>query len=276
MKVTFVADSTLGLAPERAAGLGIHVVPARVRVGELDLADYLEIRPGEVVRAFTRGIPLGTSAPSPSTFAETFEVLLGSHDRVVAVTASKYLSAIHQSAVLAAESFGDRVLVLDSLALSAGLRFVIEAVRRWLAEGLPFEKIAPRAEAYAAGIVGWILPRSLEALRRSGRIRGLAHAAGRALGVLPILELRDGRLRAVGRVRGFGRGLDELVRRYRPFAPRRVALAHVEDPETAERLARALSAVGAKVDPRTHDAGAAVAVHGGPGTVGILVDPGDA
>ncbi len=276
MRVAFVADSTLGLAPARARELGIHVVPARVRIGEADLADYLEATPEAVARAFAEGLPIATSAPPPGAFAEAFRRLLEAHDRVVAVTVSRRLSGTFDSARLAARDFGGRVLVLDSMALNAGLRFLIEAARRWLAEGEAFEGIPARAEAYARRIVGWILPASLEGLFRSGRIGNLTHVLGRVLRVLPVLELKEGRLEAAGRVRGFSRGVRELARRYRPLAPRRVALAHAENPRAVAELQAAVEALGGRVDPIVHDAGAAVAAHGGPGSVGLIVDPGDA
>ena len=273
MRVAFVADSTLGLPPERARALGIAVVPVRVRIGERDLADYLEATPAMLARAFEEGRPIATAAPPPAAFATAFERLLNDHDRVVAVTVSRRLSGTFESARLAARSFGARVLVLDSMALNAGLRFLIEAARRWLAEGLAFEALPARAEAYARGIAGWILPASLEGLYRSGRIGNLTRAVGQVLRVLPLLELREGRLFAAGRVRGFARGVGALATRYRPYAPRRVALAHAENPRAVARLKEAIEALGGRVDPIVHDAGAAVAAHGGPGSIGLIVDP---
>jgi len=273
LKVAFVADSTLGLNPGRAKALGIHLVPARVRIGKRDLADYLEASPAEVARAFAEGRPIQTSAPAPGAFAEVFERLLAEHDRVVAVTVSRKLSGTFESASLAARPFGGRVLVLDSMALNAGLRFLIEAARRWLAEGLAFEALPARAEAYARRIVGWILPASLEGLYRSGRIGNLTRVVGKVLRVLPVLELREGRLYAAGRVRGFSRGIQALARRYAPLAPRRVALAHAENPRAIAELREAIEALGGQVDPIVHDAGAAVTAHGGPGSIGLIVAP---
>ncbi len=123
MRVAFVADSTLGLDPGRAKDLGIHLVPTRVRIGRRDLADYLEASPAE-------GHPIQASGPAPGAFAGVSERLLAEHDRAVAVTVSRQLSGTYESASLAARSFGGRVLFLGSMALNAGIRFLIEAARR--------------------------------------------------------------------------------------------------------------------------------------------------
>ncbi len=70
-----------------------------------------------------------------------------------------------------------------------------------------------------------------------------------------------------------GRGPRPLLR---PPRPQRAALAHAENPRAIAELKAAIEAVGGRVDPIVHDAGAAVTAHGGPGSIGRILVPEDA
>jgi len=273
VKVLYAADSTLGLSPERARALGIEVVPVTVTIGEQTLKDYVEADPRVILDALARGERVTTSGPSPETLAHRFESWLGSHDRVVLATVSSELSVTYSTARLAARPFGKRVAVLDSRSLNAGLRFTLERARYELARGTPFETLAQAVAPFTARIGGWILPGSLTALYRSGRIGGLTRMIGGILSLLPLIELKEGRLAAAGRVRGWRSGVRRIVRLARAMQPSRVVLAHAEHPKAVEALKAQLASAGVRVDPIVHDAGAAVTVHGGAGSIGVLVLP---
>ncbi len=273
MRVVYAADSTLGLSPERARALGIEIVPVTVTIGERNLEDYVEAHPRAILEALARGERVTTSGPSPENLARRFESWLSSHERVVLATVSSALSGTYNAARLAARAFGGRVAVLDSRSLNAGLRFTLERARYELARGTPFEALEQAVAPFTAGIGGWILPGSLVALHRSGRIGGLTRMVGGLLSLLPLIELKGGRLVAAGRVRGWRSGLRRIVRLVRAVRPSRAVLAHADNPEAVIELRTQLTSIGVRVDPVVHDAGAAVTVHGGAGSIGVLVLP---
>lgn len=272
--VAFVADSTLGLFPEEAKSQGIHVVPQQVLHKGRSFRDLVEITPGEVLKLLRSGERLTTSQVAPEDLRRLYEALLRTHGRVVSVHVSGLLSGTVDTAKKVAQAFGDRVKVLDSWSLSGGLLLVLERARQLLREGVAWERLEEALAPYRERVRGYVLPATLDYLHRSGRISGLQRFVGGLLRILPVLEVREGRVHPGPRVRGFAEGIRKVAALFRRDFPEgaRVYLAHAEHPEGAKALAEALKAEAVEV-LGVIPAGAAVSVHAGPGTVAAFAGP---
>ncbi len=273
-KVAFVADSTLGLSPEEALERGIHVVPQQVIWGHRTLRDHVDITDEEVLDLLRRGERLSTSQVALEDLRSTYEPLLQTHERVLSVHVSGYLSGTVATAMAVAREFGERVKVLDSWSLNGGLLLVLEEARRLLRRGVAWEHLEEALAPYQERVRGYVLPETLIYLHRSGRISGLQRFMGGLLRILPVLEVKGGRVLAGPRVRGFKEGLRRLVELFRRDFPDggHLYLAHAGNPEGARTLGEALRAEGVEV-LGTLRAGAAVSVHAGPGTVALFAGP---
>ncbi|WP_287930630.1 DegV family protein [Thermus sp.] len=273
-KVAFVGDSTLGLCPEEALKQGIHVVPQQVIWGNRTLRDQLDITDEEVLDLLRRGERLSTSQVALEDLRSTYETLLQTHERVLSVHVSGHLSGTVATAMAVAREFGERVKVLDSWSLNGGLLLVLEEARRLLIRGVAWEHLEEAVAPYRERVRGYVLPETLIYLHRSGRISGLQRFMGGLLSILPVLEVKGGRVLAGPRVRGFKEGLRRLVELFRRDFPDGglVYLAHAGNPEGARTLGEALRAEGVEV-LGTLRAGAAVSVHAGPGTVALFAGP---
>lgn len=273
-KVAFVADSTLGLSPEGALKQGIHVVPQQVIWGNRTLRDQLDITDEEVLDLLRRGERLSTSQVALEDLRSSYETLLQTHERVLSVHVSGHLSGTVATAMAVAREFGERVKVLDSWSLNGGLLLVLEEARRLLIRGVAWEHLEEAVAPYRERVRGYVLPETLIYLHRSGRISGLQRFMGGLLSILPVLEVKGGRVLAGPRVRGFKEGLRRLVELFRRDFPDGglVYLAHAGNPEGARTLGEALRAEGVEV-LGTLRAGAAVSVHAGPGTVALFAGP---
>jgi len=122
------------MPPELAQELGIVVVPLTVRFGSDTYISGVDLSGDEFWEKLrTSSEAPATAAPSPGDFQKAFSDLLDAGaDGVVAVLLSSALSATYQSAVLAAQEIGgDKVHVVDSLAVSAGTGLLaLHAVER--------------------------------------------------------------------------------------------------------------------------------------------------
>jgi fatty acid-binding protein DegV len=94
------------------------------------------------------------------------------------------------------------------------------------------------------------------------------------LRILPVLLVREGQVEAGPRVRGFMEGMHKMVELFRKDFPERalVHLAHAANPEGARALGELLRAEGVQI-LSTLQAGAAVSVHTGPGTIAFFAGP---
>jgi DegV family protein with EDD domain len=86
----------------------------------------------------------------------------------------------------------------------------------------------------------FFLLNTLEFLRRGGRIGGAAAFIGTALDLKPILELRDGKVEALERIRTWNKGTERLLdifqRSVNGRRPVQIAVLHANAEKEASRL----------------------------------------
>ena len=114
---------------------------------------------------------------------------------------------------------------------------------------------------------------TLEFLHRGGRIGGASRFLGTALSLKPILELQDGRLEALERVRtkskAIARLIDLIEERTAGQKPLRVASLHANAEADAQAI---LDEVKKRMNPIQAvltEVSPAVGTHTGPGTLGL-------
>jgi DegV family protein with EDD domain len=117
---------------------------------------------------------------------------------------------------------------------------------------------------------------TLDYLRRGGRIGAAQALLGQALAVKPILELVDGRVAPLEKVRTSSRALarmEEIVVERAGDRPCDVAVHHLDAQARADALAAKL--VSRLVDSRVlvSEVGAVVGAHVGPGMVAVALAP---
>ena len=216
--VKIITDSTADFTREEAAGLGLGVVHLRTRFGDEEYIDGVDITPHQFYEKLVESDVLPTtSQPSPAEFEAAFASALEEAGEVVAITISSALSGTYQSAVIAAEAFGDRVRVVDSLSASIGEQVIVRRAAQLAAEGLSAAELAGRIEAERGDVCVLALLDTLEYLKRGGRISAAAAFAGGVLAIKPVITLRDGAVVMAGKARGSKNGgnlLNQLVEKH--------------------------------------------------------------
>jgi DegV family protein with EDD domain len=230
--VAVVTDSTAALLPGPAHEAGVVVVPLHVHVGETTTLEGAGA--DEATTAVLRGDRVTTSQPTPEVFAERYAELAAAGAReIVSVHLSGELSGTVHAAALAAHRAPVPVRVVDSRVVGMGLGFAVLAAARGATSGASAADVEGVALETARSASGFFLVDSLEHLRRGGRLSLAASAVGTALGMKPLLTLRDGRVAVLAKVRTRAAAVarltalveEEAVRCARP----RVALHYLGD-----------------------------------------------
>lgn len=233
-----VLDSTSDLPGARAPRRNWHVVPLYVELAGESRRDWVDLPPMELYAQLRAGARSTTSQPSPGDFAAAFQELAG-YERIVCVTLSTRLSGTFASAELAARD-DDRLLLVDSGTISGGIQLLAHALQRRLERGTHEAELLAVTERFRreAGFV-WTV-QSLDWLVRGGRIGKARRLAGQLLETKPILGLAGGEVEPLGRVRGRGRSLAELERRFAEATgddPRlHIAVVHADAATEADGL----------------------------------------
>jgi DegV family protein with EDD domain len=282
MPVVVVTDSTASLPPQVAAEHGIVVVPLHVVIGADVFDEGSEGATPELVAAALKEFrPVSTSRPTPAALREVYEeqVALGATE-IVSVHLSSDMSGTFESAQLAAREAGVPVVVVDSRQVGVATGYAALSAAEVAARGGSAEETAAAARARAAGSSSLFYVDTLEYLRRGGRIGAAAALFGGALAVKPLLQIADGKVASLERVRTSSRALarlEELAVQAAGESPVDVCVAHLASPDRAAQLTGHLSErLADNLDGREiwcGELGAVLGAHVGPGMLAVCVAP---
>ena len=278
MPVAVVTDSTAYLPVDALVDLPVEVVPVQVVIGgrAYDETDP-EASPARVAQALRAWQPVTTSRPSPESFRQAFtEAAEQGATAVVCATLSSRMSATFESAELAAKEVDIPVHLVDSRTVGMGLGFAVLAGAQRAADGAEADEVASLIERRARASVSLFYVDTLEYLRRGGRIGAARAAMGQALQVKPILQILDGEVVPLERVRTSSKAIARLTELTLATTLGRSVEIAVQHLDAADR-ADALAATLAEALPHTRivvcPLGAVVGAHTGPGIVASVVSP---
>jgi DegV family protein with EDD domain len=272
--VHLVADSTCDIPVEEAHELGVVIVPLTVIIGDEVFADGRDIDPATLyARMRTSSVVPRTSQPTPAEFETVFAEVGADGAPIVCTTISAAMSGTHSSAIAAQAALpGLDIRVVDTRTVGPAHRQVVEAVAAAAAAGASADELERVAAAVRATQRLVFTVESLEYLRRGGRIGGARALLGSVLNIKPILEVRDGTVEPLERVRTFPRALDrlleELERSASQWGQARATVTHADKIDAGREVARrAREITGTAVG--VVDVGPVIGCHSGPGVIGI-------
>ncbi|HEX2978895.1 MAG TPA: DegV family protein, partial [Anaerolineaceae bacterium] len=163
--------------------------------------------------------------------------------------------------------------VVDSRSASMAMGFSVLAVARAAQAGASLAECKAIAENARQQIGVIFVVDTLKYLHLGGRIGGATRFLGTALDLKPLLELVDGRIEAVERVRTKRKAIDRLLdlaeQRIDGRKPVRLAALHANAEEEADHLVERAGARFNAVEILCEELSPVVGVHAGPGTIGL-------
>jgi DegV family protein with EDD domain len=277
-KIAIVTDSTAYIPPEIMRGHEIHSVPLQVIWGSETFRDGIDILPEQFyARLAESKVNPTTSQPSPAVFKEVYERLAKEGFDVMSMHISSKLSGTMDSATQARAALPHLNIELhDSLSTSMCLGFQLLTVMRAAEQGASLRECKALAEQARENSGVLFLLNTLEYLRRGGRIGGAQAFLGTALNLKPILEVRDGRVEGIDKVRTWNKAMDRLLEIFEQRIDKRVpvrigALHGGVSEEAVALLERARQRFGISEVSETviSPVSPVIGVHTGPGVVGL-------
>jgi DegV family protein with EDD domain len=271
MTIGIVTDSTCDLPQQTAAELGISVVPLYINFGSESYLDGVDLsREAFYARLPDCDPPPTTAMPGPQVFLEAYERLSDEGaGQILSVHISKSLSAIVDTAQLAAREAPVPVTVFDSGSLSLGTGFLAWAAAEAAAQGASADEVVALMTEQRRRTHVFAALDTLEFLRRSGRMNRVMAALGSWLQMKPLLKMSDGSSTAekVRTARGATQKLIDLLKERLPLE--RVALVHTHALETARHLRREAQALLPEGELLSVDITPVLGTHLGPGAAGF-------
>ncbi|MCQ4895194.1 DegV family protein [Anaerotruncus sp. DFI.9.16] len=229
-----------------------------VRAGEMPITAQVNIE--DAVRALTPLLDAGSD--------------------LLCIMFSSALSGTYNSVRLAAEELApqyptQRIIVLDSLAASAGQGMLVARAVMYREQGLSLDENAERIKEDIPRQAHLFTVDDLNHLHRGGRVSKTAAVFGTMLGIKPLLHVDDaGRLIPTGKVRGRRNSLLGLVegmaRQMDPEKCDRFAISHGDCIDDAQFVADEVCRRFGLKDYTISYVGPVIGAHSGPGTVALF------
>ncbi|MFH1447095.1 MAG: DegV family protein [Chloroflexota bacterium] len=275
-------DASADMPPDWIEKYDLSILPIPIQIGGMTYYQGLDITNAQFYKLVQdKSMFPKTAAPSPSKISQIFESIYKAGDSILALTVSRKMSAMYDMVVDAAKQLEKKVKVhvFDSGGGSALLGFMGKEARLLDKAGKSLKEIQTRLEEIRDRAALVFTVNKLEFARCSGRVSTLQAGLGSLLNIKPIIVLREGLLSVAENVRTRKKSLDRIIEVLKNQVHDRrvnVAVVHADDPGTAELLKERICRILNCAEVVVTDLSLALAVHFGPGTVGIVAYPVDA
>src|SRR5579862_5378772 len=272
--VHLVCDSTADLDPAFRAAHTVRVVPLKVIFGDQTFNDGVDISAEAFYKRLAAPGPFPrTSQPTPGEFEAVFRELGADGGAIVCTTISADLSGTYASATQARAALPDLdIRVIDTRSVAVGHYAAVREAVRVIEAGGDADKVVAAVAAVGSTDRVLFTVETLEFLRRGGRIGGARAMLGSMLDIKPILEIREGIIEPVGRVRTYPRALDRVVdeckRAAEAWGGVELVIAHADRPKIAAELVERMRPL-VTGEPSLTVVGPVVGCHSGPGAIGV-------
>lgn len=274
-----VTDSSCDLSDETLEKLNIKMIPLRIITKTQEYRDRFELSPEELYDIMENELPT-SSLPLPEDVENMYNKLYQEgYKNIIHLTISSGLSGTYNMIKLVAEDFKDKlnIYVVDTKTLSGGLGTLVLRAVEELKIGTPIENIIEKIHALRQKQLGMFIVRTLEYLRKGGRISLVEGVVGSLLQIKPVIFVNDdGIYQTISKARGFIKAkstmMQQAIERYKNelvdiYIVHGLALEEAK--EIAEKLKSTLNIKNLTIAPVSP----VLAIHTGKGLIGMIITP---
>ena len=281
MKVKILTDSASDLPEEIIKEYDIDVLPMTIIKDDKEYKDRVDISPKVIFDGMRNKEVFKTAQVTPIAFEEKFEQYAKQGVPVVYVGFSSELSATYQSSVIARDSvltkYPDaKIEVIDTLGASGGFGLIVLEAAKVAKAGKEVDEILDRVNLAKESIDQIFTVDDIEYLYRGGRVSRTSAVLGGMLNIKPILEVKDGKLIPLEKVRGkskvFTRMVELMEERSidKDFTNATICITHGDDLEGALKLKELIEKRYNAKNFIINMIGATIGAHSGPGTLALF------
>ena len=279
-RVALVTATACDLLNEQLHKYDIRLVSLRVATTQGVFRDRVEIDSTRVYELLKTELPK-TSLPLPEDVSALYRQLRDEGaDRILHICMSGNLSGTYNMvSILADEAEDLHIDVVDAQTLSCGVGLLVLEAAECLERGMQVEDVILRLKELRKHQLGAFVIRTLEYLRKGGRIGLVEGVVGSLLQIKPVIYVNDdGIYSTLVKARGFAKALsamqDEFFKRYQGRKVR-VAIVHGAAYEDAKALLETFRQKLDVVSDMIAPVSPALAIHTGPGLLGAIVQYAD-
>ena len=273
--IRIVTDSTCDLDESTVKDLRIELIPMTVHFGEESYLDGVTLSKETFYEKLTSAQKLPTTSQlNPMDILDRVKPFLEQGDDVVAIFLSSELSGTFQSAVIAAGmADSDHFFLVDSENVTFGMGLLLRIACALRDKGRTAEEICEEINSLKKRVRLIAVVDTLKYLQMGGRISATTAVLGNLLGINPLVGVIEGKVQAIGKVRGKKaayRHLLTLCQQELPDPSYPLYFGHSRSPETMEELREFITShINCSSEIYSTEIGSVVGTHVGPGAAGL-------
>ncbi len=240
MSYRIIGDSCTDLTKEQKASGEYTLVPLTLQIGDEIFIDDNNFNQKDFLEKMSASSLCPKSAcPAPEAYMDLF----GDADNIYVVTLSSPLSGSYNCAELAKtlyiEQHGKKnIAIFDSRSASVGQTLIAMKIKELEENGLPFQEIVEKVNAFRDEMLTLFVLESLENLRKNGRLSTMKALIVNALNIKPVMFAKpDGNIDKLDQARGIKKSLlrmtDIIAEKANNAEERILAISHCNNYERA-------------------------------------------
>ncbi|MDM5188926.1 DegV family protein [Bacillus sp. DX4.1] len=280
MSVKIITDSAADLPKELLRTYDIDSIPLRVYdEAETEYLDGVTLESVRLLQKMREGEVYKTSLPSLEAFQETFVTYAKQNIPCIYLAFSSELSGTYQSSVVIKEEVKETytdfdIEIINTKCASLGQGLVVLEAAKMAQNGATKEEILNRVAFLTKHMEHIFTVADLQYLVRGGRLSKVAGFIGGLLNIKPILNVDEGKLVPLEKVRGRKKVLNRIVEimdeRGKDLKSQTIGITHGDDIESANALKELIvEKFGCEVFV-INTIGAVIGAHTGPGVLTLV------
>ena len=274
-----IVDSTCDLPDELLAKYDIITVPMQILLDGKAYLDKLNIQPSDVYDAMRGGIVPKTAQVDLNYLEHAFEDCCKKGLDFIYLSFSSALSCTHQSATIVLADMQEKypdihMAAVDSKGGSLATGLIAHQAAKLIEKGYDFDSVVSSVDDMISHVEHILTIMDLKWLVKGGRIDPIKAAIGSLLNVKPIIDVKNGYMDIIKKVRGSNNAIMSLIEimadRIREFPEQLIGIAHTGNREAAESLKSKIATRLGATNFIISEIGSVLGAHIGIGALGVF------
>jgi DegV family protein with EDD domain len=274
-----ITDSACDLKVELIKQYKIEMIPIYIYNEDKEYRDKVSIMPEKMYSMMDEGAFFKTAQIPPKIFEDSFRNHLSKGDKCLYIGFSSGISSTFNSSVVARENVlkdypKGEIIVFDSRLTCGMLGLAVLEAAKMLDANRGIEEIIDMLEHYRDHGEHIFTVDNIEYLFKGGRVSRTSAIIGGMLNIKPILEIRDGKLEILEKIRGrkkaMNRMADIIKERNHNICEQTVAVGHSNDMKSKDLLIEKITRETECQNYIIEYMGGAIAAHTGPGILAVF------
>jgi DegV family protein with EDD domain len=272
-KIKIITDSTVDIPIDLLTKNDVDILPLLINFGEESYLDGVEIDLRTMLKRIEQEDALPTTAQvTPNRFYECYKRYIEDGYKIISIHLSSDMSGTYNSACIAKDMFDtEDIIVIDSENVTSGLGVLVLKAIALKEKGMSIKEIEHELMLAIPHIKSALSFESLDNLVRGGRLSRTAGVIGSVLGIRLLLEVKQGKMSVMDKVRGSKKATKEIIRTFESLKRKTgepVVLLHIENQDIYEPLKEYLNENN--IEYIDSEVGCTVGIHSGPKACGLF------